>query len=31
MKAMRCIGVADFGTVNDNIDNIDWLASIDVS
>ena len=25
------MGVAEFGTIDDNFDNVDWLASIDVS
>ena len=31
MRAKGCIGFSKFGTFNDNIDNVDWLASIDVS
>ena len=31
MSAKECIGVAEFGTVDDNFDNVDWIASIDVS
>ena len=28
---MDTLDVAKFGTVNDNFDNVDWLASTDVS
>ena len=31
MSTNGCNGVADFHTVDDNFDNVDWLASIDVS
>ena len=31
MSAKGCIGVIEIGSVDDNIDNVDWLASTDVS
>ena len=31
MTADRCIGVSDFGTVDDNFDNVQWMDTIEVS
>ena len=31
MTADRCVGVSDFGTIDDNFDNIQWMDSIEVS
>ena len=31
MSAEGCIGVADYGTIDDSFDNIAWIDSIDVT
>ena len=31
MSAEDCIGVADYGTTDDNYDSVDWIDSIDVT
>ena len=31
MSAEGCIGVADYGTIDDNFDNVAWIDSIDVT
>ena len=31
MTADSCIGVSDFGTIDDNFDNVQWMDSIEVS
>ena len=31
ISAEGCIGVADYGTINDNFDNVAWLDSINVT
>ena len=31
MAADSCIGASDFGTIDDNSDNVQWMDSIEVS
>ena len=31
MSAEGCIGVADYGTIDDSFDNVAWIDSIDVT
>ena len=31
MTADGCIGISDFGTIDDNFDNVQWMDSIEVS
>ena len=31
MSAEGCIGVSDFGTIDDNLDNVQWMDSTEVS
>ena len=31
MTANSCVGISDFGTIDDNFDNIQWMQSIEVN